>query len=132
MFLQFLRQLDHLFRSYCGFVSGLGGRKKGKLRATLILDQRLLETAVSLDDIHHIVDDPVFQPQNHIQIPKTDVCIDDHGPLFHTGQAHSDICCSGGLSHAAFSRCYHNDFTHSFASDFHLIQLLVWSSLVFF
>ena len=82
MFLQFLRQLDHLFRSYCGFVSGLGGRKKGKLRATLILDQRLLETAVSLDDIHHIVDDPVFQPQNHIQIPKTDVCIDDHGPPF--------------------------------------------------
>ena len=43
------------------------GRRKGRRESSgNIASQRLPGTRpVSLDDIHHIVDDPVFQPQNH-------------------------------------------------------------------
>ena len=45
----------------------------------LVTDQRLTQTAASVNDIHKIVHDPVFQSQHHVQIPKADVCIhNDH------------------------------------------------------
>ena len=101
--LQMLNQLDHLAFIYRGFIPRLCGRKQIQAGIALILDQRLLDTAVALHHIHQIVDDPVFQPHDHIQIPEADVRVDQHDPLAHGRKTRTDVRGCGRLSHAAFS-----------------------------
>ena len=83
----------------------------------LVTDQRLTQTAASVNDIHKIVHDPVFQSQHHVQIPKADVCIHNDHLFAQHGKTSADVGCCGGLPHAAFSGCNDDDFTHDICSS---------------
>ena len=81
---------------------------------SFILDQSLSQTAASVNDIHQIIDNPVLQAQNNIQIPQTDICINHNNFFAQHSQTCSDIGDSCGFSYSAFAGSNHNDFTHSY------------------
>ena len=68
----------------------------------LVLDHGLFCAAFSLRHIHQIIDDPVFQPHDHIQVPKTDIRIDQQHLLSQFCKTCSYVCACCGLSNTAF------------------------------
>jgi hypothetical protein len=96
-------QVLHLLRIDRVLVPGLGCGKQKETLAALVLDQGLLEAALTLDHMDQIVDDPVLQPEDDIQVPKTDVRV-DHGHLVsHEAQCNTQVCGGCGLADPTFS-----------------------------
>ncbi len=68
----------------------------------LVLDHGLLGTTFSFRHIHEIVDDPVFQSHYYIQIPQSDVRIDQQHLLSELCKTCSYVCACCGLPNTAF------------------------------
>ena len=98
---------------------------------SLVLDQCLLQTAVSINDIHKIIHDTVLKSQDHIQVPKTDICIDNNCPLVQHCQTCANIGSCRCLAYATLTGCNYYHFAHVSVSSSRICsRLLVFSSVI--
>ena len=88
---QFICQFAHLLRRYGTLISCLRRRQQIERRIMSVTDQCLPDPTVSLHHVYQIIDNPVFKPHHHIQIPKTDICIDQHYFFIHAGETRTYI-----------------------------------------
>lgn len=103
-----------LLRRDVGLVLRLGGGQHVQLLEPLVLDERLLQAAAPLCNVHEIVDDPVLKPHDDVQIAQADIGI-DHGHFFaqqSKGSAQIGRC--RRLADPAFARCDDDCFSHAF------------------
>ncbi|MNI20884.1 hypothetical protein D3C73_743820 [compost metagenome] len=109
---EFKNDILHLLRCNGGLVFGLGRREHVQLIKTLVLDQRLIQTAASFRNIDQIINDAVLQPHDHIQIPQSNVGIDQTYFFALQCKRGANIGRCGCFAHSAFARGYDNRFSH--------------------
>ena len=97
-----MNQLYHLFRTDCCFILCLCRRHEIQTGVSLVLDQSLFNSALSFNHVYQIINNPVFQPHDHIQISQSDVCVDQYNTFAHGSKTCSNVCGCGGLPHSAF------------------------------
>src|SRR3984957_19458492 len=74
----------------------------------LVLDQRLFEYAVALDDIHEIIYDTPLAPHDQIEVAQSDVEI-DHRNTFAAARESARYAGGGsGLSNSSLTRSYND------------------------
>ena len=96
-------QLFHLAFVDSAFVPCLRGWQKIQTGITFVANQRLLDAAASFHDVYKIVYNPVFQSHDDIQIPQTDIGIDQYNLSSSRRQTGSDVCGRRCFSDTAFS-----------------------------
>ncbi|MNE48353.1 hypothetical protein D3C80_1428100 [compost metagenome] len=101
-----------LLRSNGRFILCLGSGKHVQLIKTFVLDQRLIQAAAPFRHINKIINDPVFQPHNHIQIPQSDIRINQTYFFALQCKRGSNIGRCGCFANTAFARGYDNRFSH--------------------
>ena len=72
-------------------------------------------SAFAFHYVYQVEDDPVFQPQNEVQVAETDIGVDEHHGVPLGGQTGPDVRGGGGLPNASFSRCDDYNFAHIIA-----------------
>ena len=73
--------------------------------------------AISFYDIDQIINNSVFKPHDNIQIPKSDIGINQQNFKSMSGKGVSYICGCRSLSDTAFSLCNNDHFTHDKSSS---------------
>ncbi len=109
--------LEHVFHALHGervFVAGLRGGEDEQVVALLVLDQRLGELGLALNDVDEVVHHAALAAHDEVEVAQADVEVDDGGFVAAQGQAGGEAGAGGGLAHAAFARSHHNDFRHEF------------------
>ena len=71
-----------------------------------VLDQRLLESAVALDDVHEVVHDTPLAAHDQIEVAQPDVEVDHGDTLATLRQSTRDAGGSRGLADSPFTRSY--------------------------
>ena len=77
-----------------------------------VLHERLFGAAAPLDRVHDVVDDPVFDAADDVDVVQPEVGIRQHDALAHCGEPHAEVGGDGRLAHAALARCDHNFARH--------------------
>jgi hypothetical protein len=76
----------------------------------LFLDQRLLEPAVALNDVHEVVHDTALAPHDQIEVAQSDVKVDHGDALAALRKSARDAGGRGGFPNAPFTRGHDDNF----------------------
>ena len=68
----------------------------------LVLDERLFDPAFVFHNINQVIDNPVFQSHNHVQIAQPDIGVNQYNPLSHCCKTGPYVCGCSGLTYTAF------------------------------
>ncbi|MNT32838.1 hypothetical protein D3C72_1687390 [compost metagenome] len=112
LLLELENDILHLLRGHGGLVFGLSRRQHIQLIKTFVLDQCLIQPAAPLRHINEIINDPVFQAHNYIQIPQSDIRINQTYFFALQCKCGTNIGCCGRFANSAFTRGYDNCFSH--------------------
>ena len=102
---------DAFFRQRV-FVARLRGGQDVEVFALLVLDQRLAETGIALDDVDEVVDHAPFAAHDEVKVAQADIKINHGGFVAAQRQPGCDCGAGGGFAHAAFAGGDYNDFAH--------------------
>src|SRR5690606_34828103 len=76
----------------------------------LVLDQRLPQRRLALDDVDEVVHHAAFAAHDEVEVAQADVEVDDHDLLAATREAVGQAGAAGGLANASLARGDHDDF----------------------
>ena len=91
-------------------VAGLRGREDVEIVVALVLDQRLVEVGVAVDDVDEVEDDAALAAHDQIEVAQPDVEIDDDGPVPAQRQSGGERGRARGFADPALARCDHHYF----------------------
>jgi NADP-dependent 3-hydroxy acid dehydrogenase YdfG len=77
----------------------------------LVLDQRLLERALALDDVDEVVHHAPLAPHDEVEVAQPDIEVDDRDLLAAAGEPDRERGARGGLAHAALAGGDDDDFS---------------------
>ena len=106
---ELLSEADHFLGIDHVFVVALGRGNEKQALDPPVPDGCLLQLAFSLDRVHDVEHDPVFQSHDHVQVPQADVHVHDRDPFAVHGEGRAQGCGGGGFPHAAFARRDYDD-----------------------
>ena len=86
-------------------VARLRGREDEEVVVPLVLDQRLVEVGVAVDDVDEVEHDAALAAHHQVEVAQADVEIDDHGLVAAQRQAGGERGGGGRLADAALARC---------------------------
>src|SRR5581483_2046427 len=89
-------------------VARLGGGKDGEILHPLVLDQRLVEIGLAVDDIDEVVHHPALATQDEVEVAQTDVEVDHGGLVAGQRQAGRNGGAGGRLAHTSLARGDHD------------------------
>ncbi len=69
----------------------------------LVLDQRLLERSLALDDVDEVIHDAAFAAHDEVEVTQTDVEVDDRNLVAAQREAGGEAGAGRGLAHATFA-----------------------------
>ena len=101
---QFIEHPFDAFGAERVLVAGLGGGQHEQRLQPLVLDERLLERALAIDDVDEVVHDPPLAAHDQVQVAQADVKIDDGDPLAAARKTTRDARGSRCLPHAPLAR----------------------------
>ena len=91
-------------------VARLRGREDVEIVVALVLDQRLIEVGVTVDDIDEVEDDAPLATHDQIEVAQPDIEIDHNGPVAAQSQPGGEGGRTRGLADPALARCNYHDF----------------------
>ncbi len=110
---EILAQLvDDLANAFLGqrvFVACLAGRQHVEVLETLVLDQGLGQGCVAIDDVDEVVNHPAFAAHDQVEVPQTDVEVDDDSLVAAQSEAGTDGGAGGGFTNATFAGSDYDD-----------------------
>ncbi|SMH66303.1 protein of unknown function [Acidithiobacillus ferrivorans] len=96
----------------------MGGGQHVKILTALILDERLLQFSLALDDIDEIVHNPSLTAHDQVEVAQPYVEVDNDGAMAAQGEAAGKGGTGGGFADPTLSGSDDNDFGHgSFLQD---------------
>src|SRR5216684_9352785 len=90
-------------------VAGLRSWKDKQVVVALILDQRLVEVGVAIDDVDEIEHHAALAPHDQVEVAQAHIEIDDHGLVPTQREAGGKGGGRRGLADPALARCDHDD-----------------------
>ena len=106
--LQLVQDLLDAFLGQRVLVAGLAGRQDEEVLDPLVLDQRLAEVGLALDDVDEVVHHAALAAHDQVEVAQTNVEVDDDGLEPAQRQSSGEGSARRGLAHAALARCHHD------------------------
>src|SRR5579884_3610267 len=85
-------------------VAGLRGREDEQIVVALVLDERLVEVGVAVDDVDEVEDDAALAAHDEIEVAQPDVEVDDDGLVAAHRQSGGKGGRGRGLADASLAR----------------------------
>jgi hypothetical protein len=111
-----LELLEHLLDAVLGqrvLVARLRGGEDEQVVAVLVLDQRLVQARLAIDDVDQVVHDATLAAHDEVEVAQADVEVDDRGLEAAQGESRGECRAGGGLADAALAGRYYDD-SHGF------------------
>jgi hypothetical protein len=102
----------HVVRRDGVLVARLGGGEQEQALDPLVLDQRLLQLALALDDVHEVVHDPVLEAEDDVEVAEPDVRVDDRDLVPGQRQRTAEVGGRRRLADAALPGGDHDALCH--------------------
>src|SRR3546814_13581537 len=106
-----LEHAAHPFLRERVLVARLRGGKDVEAGDALVLDQRLTQPGLAVDDVDEVVDDAALAPHHQVEVAEAEIEVDDHRLVPPQRQPGADGGPGGGLADAALSRCHADQFS---------------------
>jgi hypothetical protein len=100
----------HALRSERILVTRLGGSEHEKRFEPLVLDQRLLERALALDDVDEVIDHAALASHDEVEVAQPDIEIDDRDLLAAACKPAGQASRGRRLPDASLARSDNDDF----------------------
>src|SRR5262249_18906098 len=100
----------HAIRRQRLLVAGLRGREHEQRVEALVLDERLFQRAVAVDDVDEVVHHAPLASHDEIEIAQADVEVDHRHLLAAPGQSARKARGGGRLTDTAFPGSHYDDF----------------------
>ena len=90
-------------------VAGLTGGQHVEILQALVLDQRLVQRGVAVDDVDEVVDYPALAAHDEIQVTQADIEVDDDGFVPSQGESGAQCGAGSGFTHASLAGSNNED-----------------------
>ena len=107
---EFIEYAAHPLTGECILVAGLRRGQHVQRVDSLVLDQRLLEHAVALNDVHEVVNDTPLAPHDQIEVAQSDVKVDHGDALATLRKSACNAGGCGGFTNSSFTRGHDDNF----------------------